>query len=183
MLSVFTMKTMAHFYQFPGKIQKSQFSLAKTVFLTSPIFLQIIVSNGSVDVWSFWLISSDSQTSAHHWSVPLGQHCHRRKHWPQTYGGCVKRLLLPVRLPKGDRCQPSQHPKLRYCFACSGAQHLLPVIIRLQAGFPVNWGVFRDMNGNISTSNVRTHKDYIEVELKPRFPLFGGWRSSYTLGN
>ncbi|KAH1001550.1 hypothetical protein HUJ04_005562 [Dendroctonus ponderosae] len=41
---------------------------------------------------------------------------------------------------------------------------------------------YRDMNGNISTSNVRTHKDYIEVELKPRFPLFGGWRSSYTLG-
>ncbi|KAL1514367.1 hypothetical protein ABEB36_003635 [Hypothenemus hampei] len=41
---------------------------------------------------------------------------------------------------------------------------------------------YRDMNGNISTSTVKPHKDYIELELKPRFPLFGGWQSSYILG-
>lgn len=41
---------------------------------------------------------------------------------------------------------------------------------------------YRDSNGNISTSQVRVRKDWIELELKPRFPLFGGWRSSYTLG-
>ncbi|XP_045482474.1 dolichyl-diphosphooligosaccharide--protein glycosyltransferase subunit 1 [Harmonia axyridis] len=41
---------------------------------------------------------------------------------------------------------------------------------------------YRDSNGNISTSTVRTKKDWIELELRPRFPLFGGWRSSYTLG-
>ncbi|EFA11223.1 dolichyl-diphosphooligosaccharide--protein glycosyltransferase subunit 1 [Tribolium castaneum] len=41
---------------------------------------------------------------------------------------------------------------------------------------------YRDSNGNISTSQVRTRKDWIELELRPRFPLFGGWRSSYTLG-
>ncbi|KAJ8920650.1 hypothetical protein NQ315_004789 [Exocentrus adspersus] len=41
---------------------------------------------------------------------------------------------------------------------------------------------YRDSNGNISTSTVRPRKDYIELELRPRFPLFGGWRSSYTLG-
>lgn len=41
---------------------------------------------------------------------------------------------------------------------------------------------YRDSNGNISTSQVRPRKDYIELELRPRFPLFGGWKSSYTLG-
>lgn len=41
---------------------------------------------------------------------------------------------------------------------------------------------YRDSNGNISTSQVRQRKDWIELELRPRFPLFGGWKSSYTLG-
>lgn len=41
---------------------------------------------------------------------------------------------------------------------------------------------YRDSNGNISTSQVRPRKDWIELELRPRFPLFGGWKSSYTLG-
>ncbi|XP_060517365.1 dolichyl-diphosphooligosaccharide--protein glycosyltransferase subunit 1 [Cylas formicarius] len=41
---------------------------------------------------------------------------------------------------------------------------------------------YRDMNGNISTSAVKVQKDWIELELRPRFPLFGGWQSSYVLG-
>lgn len=41
---------------------------------------------------------------------------------------------------------------------------------------------YRDSNGNISTSTVRLHKDWTELELRPRFPLFGGWQSSYILG-
>lgn len=41
---------------------------------------------------------------------------------------------------------------------------------------------YRDSNGNISTSQIRNRKEWIELELRPRFPLFGGWRSSYTLG-
>lgn len=41
---------------------------------------------------------------------------------------------------------------------------------------------YRDSNGNISTSQVRYRKDWIELELRPRFPLFGGWKSSYTIG-
>ncbi|CAH0557886.1 unnamed protein product [Brassicogethes aeneus] len=41
---------------------------------------------------------------------------------------------------------------------------------------------YRDSNGNISTSNVKTRNEWTELELKPRFPLFGGWQSSYTLG-
>lgn len=41
---------------------------------------------------------------------------------------------------------------------------------------------YRDMNGNISTSNMNVLKDYVELELRPRYPLFGGWKTQYTLG-
>ncbi|XP_041975854.1 dolichyl-diphosphooligosaccharide--protein glycosyltransferase subunit 1 [Aricia agestis] len=41
---------------------------------------------------------------------------------------------------------------------------------------------YRDTNGNISTSNMKLKKDSVELDLRPRYPLFGGWRSHYTLG-
>lgn len=41
---------------------------------------------------------------------------------------------------------------------------------------------YRDSNGNISTSNVNVLREYVDVELRPRFPLFGGWKTQYTLG-
>lgn len=42
--------------------------------------------------------------------------------------------------------------------------------------------IYRDAIGNISTSRLRQHRDRVEVELRPRTPLFGGWKSDYTLG-
>lgn len=41
---------------------------------------------------------------------------------------------------------------------------------------------YRDTNGNISTSNMRIRKDAVELTLRPRYPLFGGWKTHYTLG-
>jgi len=41
---------------------------------------------------------------------------------------------------------------------------------------------YRDDIGNISTSALRTLDDAVEVELRPRFPLFGGWKTHYVLG-
>ncbi|XP_036321365.1 dolichyl-diphosphooligosaccharide--protein glycosyltransferase subunit 1 [Rhagoletis pomonella] len=41
---------------------------------------------------------------------------------------------------------------------------------------------YRDTNGNISTSNMKILRDSVELELRPRFPLFGGWKTQYTLG-
>ena len=35
---------------------------------------------------------------------------------------------------------------------------------------------YRDDIGNISTSALRVLDDSVEVELRPRFPLFGGWK-------
>lgn len=41
---------------------------------------------------------------------------------------------------------------------------------------------YRDEIGNISTSHMRELDDAVDVELRPRFPLFGGWKTRYFLG-
>ncbi|KAK7604615.1 hypothetical protein V9T40_005801 [Parthenolecanium corni] len=41
---------------------------------------------------------------------------------------------------------------------------------------------YRDEIGNISTSHLYFLENIVEVELRPRFPLFGGWNTQYILG-
>lgn len=41
---------------------------------------------------------------------------------------------------------------------------------------------YNDVIGTISTSYVVDWYQYLLVQLKPRFPLFGGWKTIYTLG-
>ncbi|KAE9555565.1 hypothetical protein FO519_001236 [Halicephalobus sp. NKZ332] len=59
-----------------------------------------------------------------------------------------------------------------------------PIVKSLKAILPNGASdiYYRDQIGNISTSVVRGYKDRIEVEMRPRFPLFGGWKTNYVLG-
>ncbi|CAA0807036.1 Dolichyl-diphosphooligosaccharide--protein glycosyltransferase subunit 1A [Striga hermonthica] len=41
---------------------------------------------------------------------------------------------------------------------------------------------YRDEIGNISTSNVWTESSMTLLEIEPRYPMFGGWRTSFTIG-
>ena len=41
---------------------------------------------------------------------------------------------------------------------------------------------FRDELGNVSTSHARQHSNYVELEVEPRFPVMGGWRSNMNIG-
>ena len=41
---------------------------------------------------------------------------------------------------------------------------------------------YRDEIGNISTSHMHETDDGVELELRPRFPLFGGWKTNYYIG-
>lgn len=41
---------------------------------------------------------------------------------------------------------------------------------------------YRDEIGNISTSNLKEGEEFMELELRPRFPLFGGWKTQYYIG-
>ena len=41
---------------------------------------------------------------------------------------------------------------------------------------------YRDEIGNISTSNMLSLDEAVELEIRPRFPLFGGWQTNYYIG-
>jgi len=41
---------------------------------------------------------------------------------------------------------------------------------------------YRDDIGNISTSHMKIMDDAVELDLRPRFPLFGGWKTHYVVG-
>lgn len=41
---------------------------------------------------------------------------------------------------------------------------------------------FRDEVGNVSTSNFRREKSKSVLEISPRFPLFGGWETTFYFG-
>lgn len=67
---------------------------------------------------------------------------------------------------------------------------MLPSIsLHLPAG--IHSVYYYDMIGNVSTSNLRTSpsvpkgsqsNQYSVLELRPRYPIFGGWNYSFTLG-
>lgn len=41
---------------------------------------------------------------------------------------------------------------------------------------------YRDEIGNISTSNLWSDSKMTELEIEPRYPMFGGWRTAFTIG-
>jgi oligosaccharyltransferase complex subunit alpha (ribophorin I) len=41
---------------------------------------------------------------------------------------------------------------------------------------------YRDEIGNISTSHMLPTEDSVELQITPRFPLFGGWQTEYYVG-
>ncbi|OTB05922.1 hypothetical protein M426DRAFT_319306 [Hypoxylon sp. CI-4A] len=41
---------------------------------------------------------------------------------------------------------------------------------------------FTDVIGNVSTSHFRSNKREAVLELKPRYPVFGGWKYPFTIG-
>jgi len=52
--------------------------------------------------------------------------------------------------------------------------------------FPLRVGsadpYYTDVIGNVSTSRFRTNKREALLEIKPRYPLFGGWKYPFTIG-
>ncbi|XP_044462616.1 dolichyl-diphosphooligosaccharide--protein glycosyltransferase subunit 1B-like [Mangifera indica] len=41
---------------------------------------------------------------------------------------------------------------------------------------------YRDGIGNISSSHLRTDSQKSDLEIEPRYPLFGGWKSTFVIG-
>lgn len=42
--------------------------------------------------------------------------------------------------------------------------------------------MYRDEIGNISSSNFRVEEEHADLELRLRFPLFGGWTTAFYYG-
>ena len=55
---------------------------------------------------------------------------------------------------------------------------------KINAKLPLRaWGLwYRDEIGNVSTSNAKREMNDVSLELTPRFPILGGWKSNYDIG-
>lgn len=63
----------------------------------------------------------------------------------------------------------------------SGVSHALKDLrVPLQVGSADVY--FTDTIGNVSTSRFRSSKREALLELKPRYPIFGGWKYPFTIG-
>ena len=54
---------------------------------------------------------------------------------------------------------------------------------KIRATLPLrSWGLwYRDEIGNVSTSAARREMNDVDLELTPRFPILGGWKSNYKV--
>ena len=57
-------------------------------------------------------------------------------------------------------------------------------LTELTAKLPLRaWGLwYRDEIGNISTSNAKREWNDVDLYLKPRFPILGGWKTNFGIG-
>ena len=57
-------------------------------------------------------------------------------------------------------------------------------LLKLDAVLPLrSWGLwYRDEIGNVSTSNAKRDMNDVKLELQPRFPILGGWKSNFDIG-
>ncbi|TXG49531.1 hypothetical protein EZV62_025406 [Acer yangbiense] len=62
----------------------------------------------------------------------------------------------------------------------SGAYSFKQLLARLPPR--VHSVYYRDEIGNISTSHLRTDSRKSELEIEPRYPLFGGWKATFVIG-
>ncbi|KAK0592123.1 hypothetical protein LWI29_013664 [Acer saccharum] len=62
----------------------------------------------------------------------------------------------------------------------SGAYSFKQLLARLPPR--VHSVYYRDEIGNISSSHLRTDSRKSELEIEPRYPLFGGWKATFVIG-
>ncbi|PON50177.1 Ribophorin I [Parasponia andersonii] len=64
--------------------------------------------------------------------------------------------------------------------AFSGVSSFRKILARLPPR--VHSVYYRDDIGNISSSHLRTDYQKSELEIEPRYPLFGGWKATFVIG-
>ncbi|KAF8679100.1 hypothetical protein HU200_045862 [Digitaria exilis] len=108
----------------------------------------------------------------------------------------VEELVRKVEISHWGNVQITEHYKLRHGGArhkgvfsrlefqsrpsISGASSFKNLLARLPPR--VHSVYYRDEIGNISTSHLRIGSHKSELEIEPRYPLFGGWHCTFTIG-
>ncbi|KAF2295749.1 hypothetical protein GH714_033818 [Hevea brasiliensis] len=87
----------------------------------------------------------------------------------------VEELVREVEISHWGNLQITEHYKLVH----AGARHK-GVFSRLPPR--VHSVYYRDEIGNISSSHLRTDYQKSELEIEPRYPLFGGWKATFVIG-
>ncbi|KAI3875378.1 hypothetical protein MKW98_000055 [Papaver atlanticum] len=99
-------------------------------------------------------------------------------------------LVREVEISHWGSLQITEHYTLAHAGAChkgifsrpsiSGVSSFKQLIARLPPR--VHSVYYRDGIGNISTSHLRTSNSKSELEIEPRYPLFGGWKATFVIG-
>ncbi|KAM3698319.1 hypothetical protein ACB098_06G179700 [Castanea mollissima] len=108
----------------------------------------------------------------------------------------VEELVREVEISHWGNLQITEHYKLMHAGArhkgvfsrveyqskpsFSGVSSFKNLLARLPPG--VHSAYYRDEIGNISSSHLRTDPWKSELEIEPRYPLFGGWKSTFIIG-
>ncbi|XP_044968742.1 dolichyl-diphosphooligosaccharide--protein glycosyltransferase subunit 1B [Hordeum vulgare subsp. vulgare] len=108
----------------------------------------------------------------------------------------VEELVRKVEISHWGNVQVTEHYKLKHGGAkhkgvfsrleyqarqsISGASSFKNLLARLPPR--VHSVYYRDEIGNISSSHLRSDSYKSELEIEPRYPLFGGWHCTFTIG-
>lgn len=77
----------------------------------------------------------------------------------------------------------TQFSRVEFSKALSARQNIVAVrSVRIDLPAGATEVYYRDDIGNVSTSNLRQEKKRTVLELRPRFPLFGGWNYNWYHG-
>ncbi|TVU50840.1 hypothetical protein EJB05_02231 [Eragrostis curvula] len=108
----------------------------------------------------------------------------------------VEELVCKVEISHWGNVQITEHYKLKHGGArhkgvfsrleyqsrpsISGTSSFKKILARLPPR--VHSVYYRDEIGNISSSHLRSDSHKTELEIEPRYPLFGGWHCTFTIG-
>lgn len=108
----------------------------------------------------------------------------------------VEELVRVVEISHWGSLQITEHYKLKHAGArhkgvfsrleyqarphINGAASFKHLVARLPPR--VHSVYYRDEIGNVSSSHLRTDSQKSELEIEPRYPLFGGWKATFIIG-
>lgn len=108
----------------------------------------------------------------------------------------VEELVRVVEISHWGSLQITEHYKLKHAGArhkgvfsrleyqarpsVSGSSSFKNLLARLPPR--VHSVYYRDEIGNVSSSHLRTDSQKSELEIEPRYPLFGGWKATFVIG-